>query len=430
MGEQSPRRRAHARSQVRAYAIATCVVAATSAILVASCSEPGRVVLGYDLDDSGSPPAFTDSTEAGSDVTASSLITYCPSSNCPAGHTTCPDSIFACDVNLKTDIRNCGACGVACPRGDRFSTELFSCVDGRCVMACVGNTNGDCDGVTDNGCERQLIDDDNCGGCDVKCLDPEKPCIFNEATSARQCGCPAGMKPCATFPQCVRVEDNDAHCGACDNKCAPEGDGGLRPPHTYFGCLQSTCGKLKCEPGWCDGDDDIKGTGCETELGTDTNCAACGDDCLLKGQTCLLTPSGGRLPPSTPYCGCPEGQTFCGSCDSGGVIIVPGGGDGGLTFPLPPVCRGLCIDLTNDVDNCGVCGLKCNGSCEYGSCVQHCPYGRADCDGNPDCEVNTLSDPQNCGGCGIVCDAVAGQACVEGRCVVEPCDQNDGGLTR
>jgi hypothetical protein len=72
------------------------------------------------------------------------------------------------------------------------------------------------------------------------------------------------------------------------------------------------------------------------------------------------------------------------------------------------------------------------GVCNYGTCSRHCIDGRADCNGNPsdDCETNIDNDPENCGGCGIVCDAVAGQACVGGRCVVEPCNSDGGVLTR
>ncbi|AKU95633.1 hypothetical protein AKJ09_02297 [Labilithrix luteola] len=57
-------------------------------------------------------------------------------------------------------------------------------------------------------------------------------------------------------------------------------------------------------------------------------------------------------------------------------------------------------------------------------CRLDCGTGRANCNGNQSdaCETNIDSDPNNCGGCGITCNAVAGQACVQGRCVVEPCD--------
>ncbi|MDF2698001.1 MAG: hypothetical protein K0S65_6384, partial [Labilithrix sp.] len=80
---------------------------------------------------------------------------------------------------------------------------------------------------------------------------------------------------------------------------------------------------------------------------------------------------------------------------------------------------------------CGVRGAKVHGGfCSYGTCAFTCSTGWADCNGNPEdgCEINTMSDPQNCGGCGITCNGIAGQVCAGGRCAVEPCNQ-DGGVT-
>lgn len=103
-------------------------------------------------------------------------------------------------------------------------------------------------------------------------------------------------------------------------------------------------------------------------------------------------------------------------------------------------CTGKCFDLASDVNNCGACGFGCSANyaayslaaCSYGTCTRTCLKGRADCNGNDvdDCEVDTDSDPRNCGACGRACDAIAGQACVGGQCVVEPCggDKGDGGV--
>ncbi len=397
---------------LRRSAPLTLLVTATSVSLFGGCG--GLDVVVADLDDS--PVVAFDTPDASEAATPpEELVSYCASSQCPAGHETCPDSIFPCDVDLKSDPRNCGACGAACPR--EGGNEFFSCVDGQCVMTCKGYAH-DCDGLIETGCEVFTEwDNDNCGGCGTKC-GPDDICLYS------RCGCPSGQMFCWHLGMCIRPQDDDENCGACENACDPAGDGSVRPPHMYFGCQSGACGELKCEPGWADCDGN-KENGCEKQVATDTDCATCDDNCSAKGQTCLRTP----FPDLTPYCGCPEGQTFCGSCTPGSISV--GGDDGGVTVSLPPICIGQCFDLTNDVLNCGACGLECkDGTCEYGSCVKHCPHGRADCDGNPDCEVNTLSDPANCGGCGIACNAVEGQACVGGKCVVEPCDAGTGGTAR
>jgi hypothetical protein len=430
---------------VRQSALLTLLASAAFVGLFGGCG--GTDVVLADLDDAAVPSfVVPDAAEAS---IPEQLTSYCPSNKCPAGYTTCPDSIFSCDVDLKSDIRNCGACGASCPID---TAEKFSCVGGRCVLACKAN-HLDCDGFPDNGCEAETetgnamrgLLTEHCGVCNNPCLDPEKPCVQGK------CGCPFGTTSCARaaglpFYDCVNTEFDDNHCGECHESCVRDEDPRPRPPHMYFGCGQGTCNALKCATGFVDCNDDVltddglpnlQGDGCETEVGLDTSCTGCGDSCLAKGQTCLRKPALGG--PGDPYCGCPEGETFCGNCASPGTVTIPLADGGVFSFPAPIVCVGLCINLTNDRNNCGACGKVCHGTCEYGTCVQHCPFGRADCDGTldsvygeafVDCEVNTLSDPQNCGGCGIVCDAIAGQACVGGQCVVAPCEQGDGGLTR
>jgi len=117
---------------------------------------------------------------------------------------------------------------------------------------------------------------------------------------------------------------------------------------------------------------------------------------------------------------CPEGLTFCQT-----------GEQGGLPF-------GDCVDLRSDRRNCGDCGVVCGRFgffpkekqvCDFGKCVFRCMEGSADCNGAQadGCEIDTNSDPRNCGGCGVTCDLTLGQACVAGKCVVEPCERADAG---
>jgi hypothetical protein len=82
-------------------------------------------------------------------------------------------------------------------------------------------------------------------------------------------------------------------------------------------------------------------------------------------------------------------------------------------------CRGRCVDLTMDHDNCGACTLACaaSGVCYLGQCTQTCPAGTTQCGGG--C-ADLQSDLHHCGGCSMVdagsfaCES--NQMCRRGRC--------------
>lgn len=105
-----------------------------------------------------------------------------------------------------------------------------------------------------------------------------------------------------------------------------------------------------------------------TNLTSDPNCGACGNNCGAFGQTC---------------------------------------------------CAGLCADLARDVTNCGACGVVCASppagevvSCVSGRCVYDCAPGAVNCNGK--CAF-VETDPNNCGACGNVCPANA-PFCSGGTC--------------
>lgn len=387
------------------------VVLAASLLVAAACAVD-------ETDLGGDPPVATPSftSDDAGDVDAErGLIDYCPSSECPAGHATCPGSRFACDVNFKVDVNNCGECGIVCPQDT--SRETYECVDGHCKMLCVSSFTStfDCDGILDNGCETDSSTSDNCTACGDECKGDDL-CVDRTGLGNWQCGCGAGKISCPfNFPPCVDPTSDDRNCGACGNACDPTGGGGVDiPPNMYLGCFDSQCGILKCGGyfGDCDG---RRENGCEHHLFDHENCGACGNACGAS-EECLPGQFG------EPLCLCPAGQTYC-----------PGGCVGDF-------CTGKCADLSSDLANCGACYIACDTSideasfavCSYGSCQRQCVAGTADCNGNlsDSCETNTDNDPRNCGACGHLCDAIAGQACVNGRCVVEPCDQDSGVVAR
>ena len=80
-------------------------------------------------------------------------------------------------------------------------------------------------------------------------------------------------------------------------------------------------------------------------------------------------------------------------------------------------------NILSYVTNCGGCGVVCPAGanstpyCSGGNCGIVCSAGFANCDntnGNG-CEVNLQNDSNNCGGCGVVC--VPGHVCSGGVCV-------------
>jgi len=385
---------------------AAILASASLALLMLQCRVNQRIA----YESPGDPGELITETS----VPEAGAVTFCPSNKCPDGHATCPGSSYSCDVNLRTDPNNCGACGVQCPKIERPPNGIFTdpheaavqfdCVNGRCVLSCTQRIAMDCDGIVDNGCETLPSEPNNCGACGNVCSDPQKPCQLQPDGSSYACGCPAGMGLCGGFFGCQQLEGNDLHCGGCFKACNPNGDGGTKPTNAYYGCVGTECGHLKCNGGYGNCDDDMA-NGCETALVTNEHCGACNNACA-PGQSCLYDKEA-----SAYKCLCPPGRTYC---------------------------DGRCVDLATDDTNCGTCGNVCSqpggrmylGYCSRGTCEWQCAAGRADCNGNSDdgCEVNTMSDPQNCGGCGIVCDGIAGQACAGGRCVVEPCEK-DAGVT-
>jgi hypothetical protein len=268
-------------------------------------------------------------------------------------------------------------------------------------MKCRGDSTAwtaDCNGLVDDDCEVNLGTNDNCNGCGDTCTDPAKPCIFDRIAGKGQCGCEPGKALCGS--SCVDLSVDDDNCAQCGNACDPTNGTGAWPANGRFGCTNSTCGSLKCNVGWGDCDGDVS-NGCETNLVTNTDCGTCNAACD-PGKTC------GYNPQQQPECLCHDGQTLC---------------------------YGRCADVLSDPHACGGCAIDCTtiaanknntvAFCSYGSCDYDCALGWGDCDGDPKngCEVNLNSDPNNCGACGTACDTRAGQPCVAGQCVVEPCSE-------
>ena len=350
----------------------------------------------------GAPPSLAPEA-GGPEVDANAFRPLCAATECPIPYGTCSDDSFRCETNFDSDNTSCGACGVECPSGelmrDLFGAEFF-CQSGTCKMSCASDSakhTGDCNNNVADGCEVDLdCDSNNCGACGVKC-----PAGTN--CVGGNCGCPAGLTACGPAGcglECVDLKLDDTNCGVCGKVCEPGAT--PPPPNMHVGCDNGACGPLKCDRGFEDCNTNLA-DGCEVELAGDpANCGSCGKACGA-GQVC-----------ENGKCSCAPSETRC-----------PGFG----TFTY-------CVDLQSDSQDCGACGNRCpfaeypsRSVCRLGRCEVQCPAGFADCDGNVanGCETQVRSDPRNCGACGVQCDLALGQPCVEGACLVAPCE---GGPSR
>ena len=272
----------------------SCELQCTTALGATACSEgvclpnciPG---MAGDCDgntQNGCEASLMDNTSAcGScDVTCMNAhgTTACLSGTCtPAcevGYADCDgDPNNGCETRSETDPANCGSCGVAC------DTSFQVCAGGACQVSMCPAGQGDCDGVTSD-CETDLISNvADCGFCNNVCLaaNGTPSCV---ASSCAIASCNPGFADCDGLAAsgCEASLANDpVHCGACAKTCSNQ--------HGTTGCAGGVCVPT-CSSGWASCDSNPQ-NGCETQLGTLTNCGGCGNTCpnAMAGATAVCS---------------------------------------------------------------------------------------------------------------------------------------------
>jgi hypothetical protein len=124
----------------------------------------------------------------------------------PGSQASCSDGT-ACDadcVDLLTDPRNCGGCGITCvpPNG------TAACVAGSCALAECEQGFADCDGDVETGCELP-IDCPEGGSCVTEC----------GSTGGLLCSDPC-TPTCAAPPEACNAQDDDCNA-VCDEGAIP-----------------------------------------------------------------------------------------------------------------------------------------------------------------------------------------------------------------
>lgn len=174
--------------------------------------------------------------------------------------------------------------------------------------------------------------------------------------------CAAGYQPCGD--RCVDLQNDREHCGGCDVRCAADrscragvcvGGGGAvdgEAPVDPFG--DGGHGDGGDDGGSVDGSTD--GSGGDADGGdgqaepcppppyvTPAACGACGVVCVAPTSACLEDGAGAYA--CAPPCSAPT-----------------------------VACNGACVDLSNDPENCGVCGRFCPSNiCVAGVCEGSTP---------------------------------------------------------
>ncbi|MGC8928897.1 MAG: hypothetical protein ACP5QK_13380, partial [Myxococcota bacterium] len=174
-----------------------------------------------------------------------------------------------------------------------------------------------------DGCEvNKLSDPYNCNGCGVVCNLPNVD--VNVCNSGL---CYVGV--CKwNYANCDGVHNNGCevnlntdgnNCGTCGNKCGQ---------NAYCSSANCFCNTnyYNCNGNWSDG--------CEVNISTDPyNCGGCNNNCNNLYQVSSTS--------------CSSGQCIINSCKS------PYQNCNGI------VQDGCEINLSNDVNNCGLCGKRC-----------------------------------------------------------------------
>ena len=138
----------------------------------------------------------------------------CTATTCAMGFAECVAGAPACETQLGTTA-NCRSCNETCTNPHVTTTCSLS---SGCSPSCDDGWKS-CDGIADNGCERDIRTLTNCGDCDVPCsyLNAAASCSTGVCTMG---ACNTGFADCSTATTgCETQLGTASNCAACVNAC-------------------------------------------------------------------------------------------------------------------------------------------------------------------------------------------------------------------
>lgn len=356
----------------------------------------------YGCTESGCDPCMV------SNATATCDGNSCAIASCDSGFADCngetPDG---CEIDLRSDATNCGACD----RGCSLPHASALCQNSVCVIDTCDAGYTSCDNDDASGCDTNTNADPRaCGTCLNDCFDATGNWTCNTG-KCELSSCPTGWANCDGSGCNTNTQTSLSDCGFCGNSCAPANATGT--------CVAGECKVLSCDSGFadCDGNPD---NGCERNLKTDPDhCGVCDHACASAGATARL-------------------------CQAGSCVPTCAAGLGDCKTPIAPSADDGCeTNLNTSPDNCGACSRACLGTntqlrvCAAGTCTPVCNTGFGDCTtpsppaADDGCETSTSTDKLNCGACGRTCSTlgVLSLSCSGGLCT-SSCTGNRGNCNR
>jgi hypothetical protein len=232
----------------------------------------------------------------------------------------------------------------------------------------------------------------------------QKQCVTPPTCSGQETDC-AGV--------CLQTASDAKNCGSCGKSC----------PDSEVCCGGSCCASASC----CGA---IGSQSCVLDFQSDAkNCSRCDNACpsydVCESGTCTCEP-----PNMACSSGCSDisvDRNNCGQCEH---VCPPGDICQDSTCQCPRCGGTTCVDVLNDVSNCGACGVVAN------YCVNGCSVANATstCVGAPLCGCaagENCFEFNNTWACGLGGTVPVGGTCTKnGDCVPgSVCDEKSGGLS-